>query len=330
MRSKGPTTIAEASRDRCNLPVGKLNGRQVTLVAPMPAPRTFLWRRNNIALMACCCIAVAVISQGTTLRSQAAFSGPAFEVVSVRQLLGAGGPPVYIRLQGERFEARTSLREVIRFAYKQEFHSRIDAEGRFSKLLDEWVDIQAKVPDGSLPNADDIKAMTRRMLAERFQLNLQLTTETRTVFVLRRLSPDMLGPNLRPFQLPCTSRPTGLRMSDPAFLEASKTTCTLQVYNGRVRGTTENMTEFARLLTSMIQVAMWSTEEVILDETGLAGRFQMELDFDPRTRIPSVSPTGDLPSLHDALNRQLGLTIDRGPRSIPLVIVKYVEAPTVN
>ena len=77
-----------------------------------------------------------------------------------------------------------------------------------SKLLEELFEIQAIPASGPEPATSDVKAMTRAMLADRFKLKLQLTTEARTTSVLRRLKPDTLGPNLRPFNAPCTDRST--------------------------------------------------------------------------------------------------------------------------
>jgi uncharacterized protein (TIGR03435 family) len=274
-------------------------------------------------------LTTVVISGPTTLIGRQA----AFEVVSIRPAVQDGGFQAYfVRVRGGRFEARTNLRLLIQYAYEQDTYARIATDGNVSKLLEELFEIQAKLPgDSELPIAT-IKAMTREMLAERFKLKLQLTTERRTTSVLRRVKPDTLGPNLRPFNAPCIEGSIQLRMTDPAVLESveAKTSCILRAYNGHVRGTTESMVDLARHLTTMIQTATWSLDEHILDDTGLVGRHQVEMDFDPRTRTVSAVPSGDLPSFNDALQRQLGLKVEKATRTMPLVVVQYAEMPAEN
>ncbi len=90
------------------------------------------------------------------------------------------------------------------------------------------------------------------------------------------------------------------------------------------------MAELARFFTLQLQAATFSTDDVILDETELSGRFQVEMDFDPRTRAVGALSSGDLPSFDDALRRQLGLHIQREGRSIPALVVQRVEMPTPN
>ena len=278
--------------------------------------------------------ALILVTTSIVVGSQLASSGPGqptFEVVSVRHIpQGERVPPFFVRIRGGRFEARTDLREVIRFAYEQNAETRIVADGGGPKLLDELFEIQAKLSAEPDPPVSEVRAMTRVMLAERFRLRLQLTTERRTVSVLRRLKPDSVGPQLRPFSAPCTPRPTGFSISDPAFLEAAKTSCTLQVYNGRIRGTMESVAELARLLSLQLQAAMFSREEVIIDGTGLVGRYQVEMDFDPATRLAGAQATGPLPTFHDALRRQLGLNIEKEDRQVPMVVVQSAEMPSGN
>ncbi len=80
-------------------------------------------------------IAVPVGNHTTLIGRQAAF-----EVASVRHIAGERTPPFFVRVRGGRLEARSSLREVIRFAHEQDASVRIDGP----MLLDELFDIQAK------------------------------------------------------------------------------------------------------------------------------------------------------------------------------------------
>jgi uncharacterized protein (TIGR03435 family) len=280
------------------------------------------WTGRTIRTTLTALLVVLVASENA---AQIRGADPAFDVVSVRQVRD-DLPPFFVRIKGRLLEARSSLREVIRFAYGLGTFDRIEADNeRASRLLEARFEIQAKPPDDSMvPILDDFKAMTRKMLAERFKLRLELTRKMESVSVLRRVKPSVLGPNLLPFTSSCTPRPTGLRLNDPKFLTASRTSCSLVVYEGHVRGTTESMLEFVRFLSLL-------TRTQIIDGTELIGRYQVEMDFDPRSL--SIFPTeslGDLPVFADALGRQLGLKIEKETRSVPIATVQNAELPSEN
>ena len=284
--------------------------------------------RCHAAVRIACIIAVLLAAEFIAHGQERPVSekAPAFEVVSVRPLAAteSRAAPIFVRIRGGRLEARTSLREVIRFAYALETYQRIDSDQSLSRLLDEWFEIVAKPPDESVPSREDVvRAMTRTMLADRFKVKARLIPETRTVSVLRRRQSDVLGPKLRQFNSLCTARPTGLGFDDPAFLDAARTSCSLVAYNGQMRGTAADMSEFARFLSSMARAP-------VIDETGLKGRFQVQMDFDPGTLMPGGRPTGDLPSFNDALRRDLGLMLEREQRPVPALIVQHAEMPRGN
>ena len=76
----------------------------------------------------------------------------------------------------------------------------------------------------------------------------------------------------------------------------------------------------------------------VIDRTGLAGSFDIEMNFDPASAAqappgapPGPTPTDDSkPSIFTALQEQLGLKLEptRGP--IDVLVVDQAERPTAN
>jgi uncharacterized protein (TIGR03435 family) len=66
------------------------------------------------------------------------------------------------------------------------------------------------------------------------------------------------------------------------------------------------------------------TKRPVFDQTGISGRFDLTLKYDP-------SPTGVGPSLADALQAQLGLRLESTKAPVEVLIVDHIERkPTAN
>ena len=73
---------------------------------------------------------------------------------------------------------------------------------------------------------------------------------------------------------------------------------------------------------------------IIVDETGLIGGFDLELEFtaDPPAaggQPPAVSDT-NLPSMFTALEEQLGLKLVAERKAVKVLVIDRVERPTDN
>ncbi len=69
-------------------------------------------------------------------------------------------------------------------------------------------------------------------------------------------------------------------------------------------------------LVSELEAAL---ETPLIDETGLTGRFDWDVQF----------TAGDLASLERAIREQMGLTLERQQRRIPVLVIEWPEAPAV-
>jgi uncharacterized protein (TIGR03435 family) len=86
-------------------------------------------------------------------------------------------------------------------------------------------------------------------------------------------------------------------------------------------------------ITNLVEVLRRDLSMVI-DETGLTGPWDFAISFDSGAlgRGPSVRQqfVSDLPSLFDAVQQQLGLTLKRERRSMEGRIISAVHEPTPN
>jgi uncharacterized protein (TIGR03435 family) len=88
------------------------------------------------------------------------------------------------------------------------------------------------------------------------------------------------------------------------------------------------------LLSLVNYLASAVVQRVVVDRTGLDGRFEINLEWTPdRTPLPlngdaPAPPSPDKPSIFTALQDQLGLKLEaeRGP--VEVIVIDHVERPT--
>jgi uncharacterized protein (TIGR03435 family) len=289
----------------------------------------------KLALMGCGVVMVGILSDagGRTALAQSnpeapkvvSQDQPSFEVASVRR--APGRDPFFVQMRppralaSGRFDATATLRSLIQWAFRPEF----PIEGSFRELDDEFV-IAAKAPGPVLLAGNyevgPMNQMLQSLLAERFKLQVRWETRTFPVYALRRTTTERLGPNLKRIDTTC---PQGY----PEVISAAPEGCMSRVSMGRagVRGVVRNVSEFARMLS------IFAGRRVV-DDTGLVGPFELSTAFDfssetGRSPFPSEN-TENLPSLRDALQRDLGFKLEADQRDFPVLIVEHVEQPTEN
>jgi uncharacterized protein (TIGR03435 family) len=265
------------------------------------------------------------LAQGSAQAPKAiAQDRPSFEVASVRPAPGRDPFLVQTRppraLASGRFDATATLRSLIQWAFRPE----VPIEGSFRELDDEFV-IAAKAPGPVLlagpHEVGPVNQMVQSLLVERFKLRVRWETRSFPVYALRRTTTETLGPNLKRIDTNC---PPGY----PETISAAPEGCVSWVSTGRqVQGVVRNISDFARVLRIF-------TGRRVVDDTGLVGPFELSTAFDfssetGRSPIPSAN-TENLPSLRDALRRDLGFKLEEDRRDFPVLIVEHVEQPTEN
>ncbi len=222
-------------------------------------------------------------------------------------------------------------------------------------LMSEQYSISAKIP----PNTpkDQFHLMLQNLLAERFHLTLHHGTKD---FPAYELLVANGGPKMKP-SLPdadaATAAPAGAAsrferdkngflVLPPGVSNAMTTGNGMSRYTYRV-----TMAEFAERLGNMVNAsngeAFGAIVPIVVDKTGLTGKFDFTLEFLGLYRPPAfmapAAPRGDQqpeasiasdpgPNLFAALERQLGLKLVKGSTaSLDLLVIDHVDkVPTEN
>jgi len=254
---------------------------------------------------------------------------PSFEVASVRPAPEHRGRPSYnasprppfARSSGQ-FDATATLRDLIGYAFRPQF----PIEGSFRELDDVFV-IAARAAGPVLlapwNEVGPMNQMVQSLLAERFKLRVRWETRNFPVYALRRTTTEQLGKNLKRIEADC---PDG----HPETVNAAPVGCFVKiaVNGGRMQGVVPRIRDLENILGGL-------AGRHVVDETGLAGRFELSLAFDTRTAVGELARlqpnlAQDLPSFADALRDDLGFTLEPSRHDFPVLIVERVEQPTPN
>ena len=93
-------------------------------------------------------------------------------------------------------------------------------------------------------------------------------------------------------------------------------------------------------MPSLVRMLSRTVGNVVIDQTGLAGKYDYELQFAPdenvRANMPSPGPTGAPPpesdglSIFTAVEEQLGLKLEAQKQKVDVVVIDHMEQPTAN
>ena len=236
-----------------------------------------------------------------------------------------------------------------------------------NSLTEDRFDITAKVPAGA--SKDDVKVMMQNLLAERFKLAVHHETKELPIYAL---VVGKNGPKIKESSAVDTPAPAPAKAGDgvapsppgpprpkigadgcPSFPETAKGrmgNMMMMTPNGACMLTTGGtMDGFAA------QLSNWF-DRPVLDMTGLKGKYDYKLRYDPASTpgrggpmmigmpLKGGGPPGDparmaapdsdrepAPSIFSALQEQLGLKLDSRKAPIDLVVIDHVEkTPTEN
>jgi len=269
-----------------------------------------------------CSVAVGMFFVGRAfLVAQSPATGPTFEVASVKPTK-PGVPLQFVRSPG-RFTMRAPLRVLIQNAYQLLQDAQV--VGGPSWWTSETFDIDATVAGN--PPQDQIPLMLRALLADRFKLVVHTERRELPIYALVLARRDgKLGARIRPGTFGCLAlRRRAIGAPPPSPAPSGRVPCFLRSGTGSVAGEGISLAQLADHLAPFVNRA-------VVDQTGLAGEFDFDLEWTPDQWTPDAAqqppniPNG--PSLFTALQEQLGLKLEstRGP--VEVMVIDSVERPT--
>jgi uncharacterized protein (TIGR03435 family) len=213
---------------------------------------------------------------------------------------------------GGRFSAtNVPLREIIRVAYSVPDFVIVDAPGWTSS---ERFDIVAKA-DGA-PERDELFQMLRSLLADRFKLAVRREKRELPQYTLVRARPDgPLGSRLRPSTVDCPALLSAAQKGTP-IPKSSRILCGRQGRPGQMIVGGQTMDQIAEGFWGPLQ-------RVVVNRTGIAGSFDLDLDYAPDASVPS-----DAPSIFTAVQEQLGLKLESTTGPVDVLVIAGVQRPT--
>jgi uncharacterized protein (TIGR03435 family) len=178
--------------------------------------------------------------------------------------------------------------------------------------------------------SDVVRQMLRTALADRFGLVLHNETKQMPIYSLVVARSDgTLGPHLRKSSMECAGRRSqmvGGQVQCGVLVSEAATSASL-------RGGGAALADFVRLLSDFL-------ERPLIDNTGLTGAFDAELQFTAaRPSLPGAAPPGglttaprtdDIPSIFTAVQEQLGLKLNAGTGTADVLVIDRVTPPTEN
>ena len=281
-------------------------------------------------------------------------SGPAFEVASIKPAAPQTPGRMMIRMGGDPGRvnySNVSIKDVIRQAYQVKDYQISGPDWLESQRFD----INAKVPDGA--PKEQIPQMLQNMLAERFKLSLHREKKELPAYAMvvakggpkLKESDPAAQPNFGP-DGPPPPPPAAGRGGAPQFPPGARGMLMMRG-PGHLAGKGLKMGAFSDMLSRFV-------DRPIVDETGLAGEYDFQLDWTPEPGEGGAfrfgPPGGDGPQQHAAgegappagaappelaaapplqvaIQQQMGLKLDAKKLPIEILVIDHAEkAPTEN
>lgn len=152
-------------------------------------------------------------------------------------------------------------------------------------------------------------ALMRQLLEDRFRLKVRRESQARPIYVLSRIDPNRLGPQLVPSANPCDRARTDVPPCSSRFRQ--------------------DLIEAVGMPFGALPVNLIGTiGRPIVDRTNLQGRFDVTLKWTPDLPAGAEPAGGERVSLFTALQEQLGLRLQPDTGPVDVVVIESVSRPT--
>jgi uncharacterized protein (TIGR03435 family) len=252
---------------------------------------------------------------------------PVFEAASVKPNTSGPGLVRVMTPPGRFSVVNAPLRMVLRNAYALPDYRMSGGPGWLD--TDRW-DIEATA--GGAATFDEIRAMTRTLLEDRFKLKAHTETRELPIYVLSMVRRDgRLGDQIKASGaecLPITAPPGAPPPPPPPPGPApTRAQCGSLLGMGAIGGRKLRIQRLAEVLEPYVG-------RHIVDQTNLPGEFDLDLrwlpDQPPGRGGPPLLSDDNAPSLFTALQEQLGLKLEsqRGP--VEMLVIDEVSKPSAD
>jgi uncharacterized protein (TIGR03435 family) len=245
------------------------------------------------------------------LPAMAAGANPSFEVATIKPSKpDQPGRMFTLRPNASFATKNTTTADLIFFAYDVQSKQVVNAPAWVSS---EHFDIEAKPDTPGMPNVVQLKAMVRKLLSDRFDLTFHQDKKEMSAYVLA-LAKN--GPKLKKSELDANSVPN-LLFQQLGYLTVSNAT----------------MANFVTLMQTAV------LDRPVVDQTGLDGRWDFVLKWTPDqsqfagmgVKVPPPSNAADAPPpLFTAIQEQIGLKLEAGKASVPVLVLDRLQQPSSN
>jgi uncharacterized protein (TIGR03435 family) len=231
-----------------------------------------------------------------------------FDAASVKRSdTGQAGGGVGLR-PGGYAAANTLLRTIVAHAYQMK---RAFVVGGPDWIDGERFDITARASGDA--TEEELFAMIRALLADRFRLVAHLETRELPIYSLVRARSDgRLGANLRRSAPDCAAAGNPCGMTSTGFTNGAGVVIT----KGRTVG------DLASTLGGML-------DRNVIDNTGLSGTYEIDLKWGPdEVRPGAAAAESELPPIFTAIQEQLGLRLQPARGPVTVLVIDSAQRPT--
>ena len=251
---------------------------------------------------------------------------PAFDVAAIKPSADTQAFSFSMVQPGGRYIGQNmTLRLLIKTAYGVHDSQIIGGPSWIDS--DHW-DINAKAEGykEATPFRDQARLMVRPLLADRFKLVLHHEQRQLPVYALVVAKANgEFGPNFRRDDEHGCDKPASLSPVEGAAEPAGPMPCGADGFNPRHL--------WARAMTlnyMLIGLARTSIDRVVVDHTGLTGKFDWEVQWVPDDLRVDAAKRPDGPSIFQAFRDQLGLKLEPTRDRVDVLVVDRAEHPETD
>jgi uncharacterized protein (TIGR03435 family) len=238
---------------------------------------------------------------------------PSFEVATIKPNDSGGASMQQLTINGRNFTVRNgSLGDLIAFAFGVQMKQIV---GGPEWMDNDRYDVAATIEQEGMPSPTQLRTMIRKLLTDRFKLTYHKDKREMAAFVL---TVGKSGQKLTPTQVKGPLPGIGFRPGHGGL--------TLGAQNA-------TLTDFTGFLQTIV------LDRPVVDQTGIAGRFDFTVTFTPdesefNGHPPQLPALGDgieaAPSLIDALAQQIGLKLSPERAAVEVIAIDHVERASAN